>query len=86
MNNESVASFFGVMQMHYDKNGVSPSDPGRMNSERGDLGRWRFVMEGDSKGFETAVHPEFFEDVLDMIAHGGGADVEGLGNARGPFA
>src|SRR4030065_2064012 len=50
------------------------------------LGRWRVVMEGDCEGLKTAVRPEFFEDVLHMIAHGGGADAEGICNARGPLA
>ena len=43
-------------------------------------------MEGDRKGLKTTVRPEFFEDVLDMIAHGGRADAESLGDARGALA
>ena len=43
-------------------------------------------MEGDREGLKTAVRPEFFANVLDVIAHGGGADAEGIGNARGPLA
>ena len=43
-------------------------------------------MEGDRKGLKTTVCPQFFEDVLDVIAHGGGADAEGIGNARGTLA
>lgn len=43
-------------------------------------------MEGDREGLKTAVRPEFVEDVLDMITHRGGADAEGIGNARSPLA
>ena len=43
-------------------------------------------MEGDRECLKTAVRPEFFANVLDVIAHGGGADAEGIGNALGPFA
>lgn len=42
-------------------------------------------MEGDREGLDTAVRPEFFEDVLEMITHGGRADAEGVCDARGPL-
>ena len=39
-------------------------------------------MEGNGEGLKTAVRPEFFEDVLDMIAHGGRTDAERISNPR----
>ena len=72
--------------MHHDDDGVRPCDPGWKNSDRDDLGRGRFVMEGDREGFKAAVRPEFFEDVLNMIAHGSGADAENIRNTRGALA
>lgn len=44
------------------------------------------MMEGHGQCLKTAVHPEFFEDMSDMIAHGGGADAEDIRDARSPLA
>ena len=43
-------------------------------------------MEGDREGLKTAVRPEFFANVLDVIAHGGGADAEHIRDPRGALA
>lgn len=59
---------------------------GRTTADKERLRRSRGAMEGDGEGFETAVDPEFVKDVLDMIAHRGGADAEDIGYTRGAFA
>jgi hypothetical protein len=41
---------------------------------------------GDGKGLEAGVGAELFEDVLDVVAHGGGTDAELVGNVSGPPA
>lgn len=43
-------------------------------------------MESDREGFKATVRPEFVADVLDVIAHSGGADAEHIRNARGALA
>lgn len=42
-------------------------------------------MEGDREDLDTAVRPEFFEDMLEMITHGGRADAEDVCDTRGPL-
>lgn len=42
-------------------------------------------MEGDRQGLETAVCPQFVEDVLDVIANRGRTDTKAIGNGPRGF-
>ncbi len=41
------------------------------------------MMEGDHQHFKPIVRPQLFEDVLNVIAHGGRADAESVGDVLG---
>ena len=49
------------------------------------LGGWRVAVEGDRQGLETAVRPQFVEDVLNVITNRGRTDTEAIGDGSRGF-